>query len=252
MGRSRKREFNKNIQGLGLIVPTYMMAQALCHFMYNTIIHPLRKAFNLSLIEYCVLDTIQKLSGNVQFSGWCVKSKQHIADQLDISKMQTHRSINSLIEKGLIERNESTKFLRSTDHWNQEINGEKKTYWLTVNDDEILISGKKQNVTSSNKMLPSTVTKCYPDSNKMLHYNNSNNDINKYRSFAHLSISIKDKNKLLESYTIDQIDDVLDAIQNFKKNTKYKSLYLTAKNWLKKGSYQPADRSKDVIMSRYK
>ena len=58
------------------------------------------------------------------------------------------------------------------------------------------------------------------------------NDI--YRSFAHLSMSMEQFNKLEEEYTKQQIDDTLEAIENFKNNTKYKSLYLTCKNWLKK------------------
>ena len=55
-----------------------------------------------------------------------------------------------------------------------------------------------------------------------------------YRSFAHLSMSVEQFNKLQVDYTKEQIDSCLDSIENFKNNKKYKSLYLTAKNWLKK------------------
>ena len=55
-----------------------------------------------------------------------------------------------------------------------------------------------------------------------------------YKSFAHLSMSVEQFEKLQQEYTKQQIDDTLDAIENFKNNTKYKSLYLTCKNWLKK------------------
>lgn len=55
-----------------------------------------------------------------------------------------------------------------------------------------------------------------------------------YKSFAHLSMSMEQFEKLQQDYTKQQIDDTLEAIENFKNNTKYKSLYLTCKNWLKK------------------
>jgi len=55
-----------------------------------------------------------------------------------------------------------------------------------------------------------------------------------YRSFAHLSMSVDQFNKLELDYTKEQIDSCLDSIENFKNNKKYKSLYLTCKNWLKK------------------
>ena len=60
------------------------------------------------------------------------------------------------------------------------------------------------------------------------------NVINKYRAFAHLCMSVDEFNKLEVNYTKQQIDSALDAIENFKQNTKYKSLYLTCKNWLSK------------------
>ena len=55
-----------------------------------------------------------------------------------------------------------------------------------------------------------------------------------YKSFAHLSISVVEYKKLCDEYGEVNTNDILESIENFKNNTKYKSLYLTAKNWLKK------------------
>ena len=63
-----------------------------------------------------------------------------------------------------------------------------------------------------------------------------------YRSFAHLSMSLTEFNKLELEYTKQQIDGVIDSIQNFANNKKYKSLYLTAKNWLKKLPKEEEDK----------
>jgi hypothetical protein len=67
-------------------------------------------------------------------------------------------------------------------------------------------------------------------------------DINIYRSFAQLSISKIEFEKLSEEYTEEQIDSTLDDIENYKGNDKYKSLYLTANKWLKRNYPKQPDK----------
>jgi len=64
--------------------------------------------------------------------------------------------------------------------------------------------------------------------------NDNVNDKDIYRAFGHLSISVLEYKKLCDEYGEVNTNDILESIENFKNNTKYKSLYLTAKNWLKK------------------
>ncbi len=72
-----------------------------------------------------------------------------------------------------------------------------------------------------------------------------------YRSFAHLSISNADIEKLLDKYSINEIDDVLDSIENFKGNKKYTSLYLTANKWLSKNKKSTeVEEPKELLLAR--
>jgi predicted transcriptional regulator len=62
-----------------------------------------------------------------------------------------------------------------------------------------------------------------------------NNEENIYRQFDHLKILRPEFDKLVaEGYTPEQVDNILDRIENYKKNRDYKNLYMTAKNWLAK------------------
>ena len=72
-----------------------------------------------------------------------------------------------------------------------------------------------------------------------------------YRSFAHLSITNADVEKLLTKYSIDDIDEVLDSIENFKGNKKYTSLYLTASKWLSKNKKTTeVEEPKELLLAR--
>jgi len=79
---------------------------------------------------------------------------------------------------------------------------------------------------------------------------NVNVNVNIYRAFAHLSITNDEVEKLLEKYTITEIDEILDSIENFKGNKKYTSLYLTATKWLAKNVKPNQQTSVDPLVEK--
>jgi len=87
---------------------------------YTTLIHQAREVLGVSVIEYCVADSVHKFGGspkNRELGGWCSYSKQHIATCLGVNKRTIERALNNLIKKELIEKDPETKHLRTTEHW---------------------------------------------------------------------------------------------------------------------------------------
>lgn len=94
---------------------------------------------------------------------------------------------------------------------------------------------KKQNVSKPQAKRKQKLSK--PEANVNVNVNvNDNVNVNEkvYRKFAHLHINLNDYEKLVNEFSSEKVIDILDQIENYKGNTKYKNLYLTAKNWLKR------------------
>lgn len=114
---------------------------------------------DLSCNEYCVADIVFRLSANPanKFGGWCYASKETLGGFLGISKQNIHKIISRLIKRGLVERNEATKHLKTTALWYEKA----------------IIGRLKDN---SNETLPDSNETLLQGSNERLHNNNNTNN----------------------------------------------------------------------------
>ena len=110
-----------------------------------------------------------------------------------------------------------------------------------------------KNDKASTKALDEATTKAIDKATDTITKQENKETNEQYRSFAHLSISINEFYKLELDYYKKDIDAILDNIQNYALNKKYRSLYLTAKNWLndipKKGQeVKPYKTGDDILV----
>ncbi len=76
-----------------------------------------------------------------------------------------------------------------------------------------------------------------------------------YLERGHLSITVEEYNKILDDgYEPHQVDDMLNRVLNYRKNTNYKSLYLTALSWLRKDKKKEeakAEKEKPTVVPHW-
>ena len=160
---------------------------------FTTILHQAREELEITTNEYCVADIIYHLSNNPKskIQGWCYASKRKIGKFIGITKISTLSIVKRLEKKGIIEKDEETKYLKTTEKWfntvvimklkcigKETMPSVKKLYHKGK--ETIPPSVKK--VTASGK---ETIPNIYIDNNT---YNNKDNN-----SIEKISFSLEDK-----------------------------------------------------------
>src|SRR2546430_17515877 len=70
---------------------------------YTLVLHSARKELQITISEYCLADTVHKLSGaRSPVPGWCYASKEQIGKSLGFSRQSIHAMIKNLKSKELI------------------------------------------------------------------------------------------------------------------------------------------------------
>ena len=152
---------------------------------YTFINHDVRNKLGLTLIEYCIADAIYHLSNNPSSKvvGWCYASKEYIADMLGTSRQTIFSNLNKLLSKGLIERDDDTKHVRTTDKWYKcvVLTRMNKDYKETLHTDKKLDTTVKKLDATPTRNLTQDRQETGLNSNI---YNNTNNNSNNKEGVA--------------------------------------------------------------------
>lgn len=198
---------------------------------YTTINHTAREQMGLSWLEYGLADLIYNLSNHPtsKYQGWCYASKQTLAELMGMSKQGIHKILLRLIEKGIVEKDEETKYLKISFGWYEKV----------------LINDSKQslpvNKVDSKQSLPVVVNKVYSGSKQSLHNKDIYNDIDKDNITYVMDESAKelvktDKKVVYGSPDINEAFDLWEKIVGYRINSNVKRNRIACSNMLKKMS----------------
>ncbi len=88
---------------------------------FTTIQHAFRKSHGLSMNEYTLCDMIYHLSTKPSTSvpGWCYMTKASMGKELGVTKQAVLNMLDRLISGGFLIKNDETKFLQTTEKWQE-------------------------------------------------------------------------------------------------------------------------------------
>lgn len=78
---------------------------------------PAMHELELPLTAFALGCLIHGLSHRGKYGGWCIASRQYLADELRVNVSTIKRMLTALIDLELVERDDSTNYLRTTDAW---------------------------------------------------------------------------------------------------------------------------------------
>jgi hypothetical protein len=151
---------------------------------YTTVLHEARLSLGLTLSEYCIADTIYKLSTNPKsrLPGWCYASKETLGDTIGISRQSIHKILTKLEKNEIIEKDTKSNNIKTTQKWyeNCVLQDQKSVKKIDTNE-------CKQSLQGVNKVDKNSKQSLHADSKQSLHNiydDNDNIDNNKDNSPA--------------------------------------------------------------------
>ena len=171
-----------------------------------------------SLFIHCLLKANFKeksWQGQTIERGMFITSYGNLSNELNLSVKQIRTAFNKLIKTNEI-------ITKGTN---------KNTLVTVVKYNDYQTQGQPKGKPRANQGQPKDKPRA--TTNKDNKDNNDNKEII-HRAFDHLSITKEQFENLCIEYEPKVVNGILDNIENFGSNNKYKNLYLTAKNWLRK------------------